>query len=463
MSAAGAALGGGERPASPAFWTGLVIVAILVNATFETMLFPALPLIKADFHLTTVEVGWAFTAYSLAAAISLPVVGKLCDIYGPRRLLIGVIAALTIGVLLPVASRSFPALVIGQGLQGLGATLMPLGIALLSNARTGSEDVRSAGLITAGAISTAGGMVLAGVLLGVTGYRTLYWGAFTLNIVILLAACIVALRPGQRWSRVSGVVDWLGALLLGGGLVSLLLAVSMGGADGWLTPSVGALLTGSAVLFALFLVRSRSVAEPLISLALLRVRSFNRVAIIQLFSGFGAIATFVLVPLIVQSPEGAGGFGRNASTSGFALAPFGICCIFAPLIVSRLRALIGVPMVMVVGSLIAVAGPVLLIAAWNIAVVGFAMGILGFGIALLLTQSFDLVGTAAPAKSVASLSGLVFVLKMIGSALGGQTSTSLVGVEPSEAGFTVALMLAALGMVVSAVAAVSLLKGAKPE
>lgn len=448
---------GGLRPA--AFWNGLVITAILVNATFETMLVPALPLIRADFGLTPSQVAWAYTAYGLAAGVSLPIVGKLGDIYGPRRLLIAVISIITVGVLLPVAGHSFYALVMGQALQGVGVALLPLGIALLSEARSGSEEVRSAGLMTAAAISTAAGMVLAGLLLGITGYRALYWGAFALDSAILLTACITSrTRTGPPRNRGTGTVDWAGGLLLGGALAALLLSVSIGSIEGWRSPHVAALLGASMVVLSLFAVRSRQRADPLIDLDILKIRFVNRIALVQFFSGFGAFATFVLVPLIVQSPVLAGGLGGDASMSGFALAPFGLCCIVAPLLVSKLRALVGVARVMSIGSLVAIAGPVLLLVSRDVTTIGIATGALGFGIGLLLTQSFDLVGTALPVERVASLSSLIFVIKMIGSAFGGQISMSLVGSAPSSAGFADALTLAVVAMAISVIAALSLLK-----
>src|SRR3546814_3287048 len=81
-------------------WNLLVIAAVLVNATFETMLVPAIPLIREDLGLTAPQSAWVLTAFMLAAAVSLPIVGKLGDIFGSERVLTAVFGALTIGVIL---------------------------------------------------------------------------------------------------------------------------------------------------------------------------------------------------------------------------------------------------------------------------------------------------------------------------------------------------------------------------
>ncbi len=455
----GAEESGERRGRSVLWWNILVIVAVLVNSAFETMLVPALPMILDDLGLTVSQSAWALTVFMLTAAVSLPIVGKLGDIFGARRVLVVVLVALTAGVLLPPAGNSFAALVVGQGLQGLGMSLIPLGVALLSGQRGEGGEIRSAALMTAGAVSTALGMVLAGVLLGFADWRALYWGAFIFDCAIVSCALFLLRRDGTPPAgRAQGAIDWLGALLLGGALLALLLAITLMEGVGWRSPWVIALAAASLVLGVSGVLHSLRAVQPLIDLGLLRLRAINRVVIVQFFSGFGTFATFISVPLIMQSPPAQGGLGLDASASGYALAPFGISAILAPVLVSRLRALFGAAMVMSVGSLIAVAAPALLLVASDVMMVGVAMGALGLGIGLIITQSFDLVGSTVPQDRVASMSSLIYVLKMVGASLGGQASTSLIGTVPSSENFSHALLLALAVMAASALAALTLLK-----
>src|SRR3546814_19009388 len=120
-----------------------------------------------------------------------------------------------------------------------------------------------------------------------------------------------------------------------------------------------------------------------------------------------------------QATCASGGLGLDASASGYALAPFGICCIVAPLFVASLRRLFGAGMVLFAAHLVAVAGPaLLLVSGGGILMVGLAMGTLGFGIGLLLTQSFDLVGSTVAPHLVVSIGSFIYVLKMVGPARG---------------------------------------------
>lgn len=452
-----------ERPPSSvagfavAPWRGLIMAAVLVNSTFETMLVPALPLIRKELFLTPAQAAWVFSAFLLTAAVSLPIIGKLGDIHGPRRVLSAVFIAITVGVLLPAASRSYPALLAGQALQGLGMSLIPLGVALLRSG-DGVSNVRSAPLLSAAAVSTAAGLFLAGIVLRMASYQALYWGALLPNAIIATASMIVLQRQDGARQAVPGLpgVDWLGGLLLGGALLFLLVGIDLAGSVGWERRQVIGLLVLASGLATLFIWRCQRVGEPLIEIGLLRVRSINRVAVVQLFSGFGTFATFVLVPILIQSPIETGGLARDASTASYTLAPFGICCVVGPMFVSPLRSRFGVPFVMAIGSIAAVAGPGLLSVGGNLTVLAFATGVLGFGIGMLVTQSFDLVGSTVPQHQVGSVGSLVFVLKMVGAALGGQAAVGLMGVVPSAAGFQRATALAVAVMFVSAAAGLSL-------
>src|SRR3546814_13690471 len=100
-------------------------------------------------------------------------------------------------------------------------------------------------------------------------------------------------------------------------------------------------------------------------------------------------------------------------------------------------------MVLFAASLVAVAGPaLLLVSGGGILMVGIAMGTLGFGIGLLLTQSFDLVGSTVAPHRVASIGSLIYVLKMVGAALGGQAAIAFIGPAPTAANFAPAYTLA---------------------
>src|SRR3546814_14663994 len=100
---------------------------------------------------------------------------------------------------------------------------------------------------------------------------------------------------------------------------------------GWRSPLAATLVAIGALLGLLGILWARSAKFPLIDVALLRFPAVNLVAIVQLLSGFGTFATFVAVPVMIHAPTASSRIGMDTSSSGYALAPFGMCCIMAPL------------------------------------------------------------------------------------------------------------------------------------
>jgi hypothetical protein len=111
---------------------------------------------------------------------------------------------------------------------------------------------------------------------------------------------------------------------------------------------------------------------------------------------------------------------------------------------------------MIIGSVFATSAPMTLAVAPNIWIVAVATAALGFGIGLILTQTFDLVGSIVPPERVASIGGLVYVLKMIGAAIGGQVTISFVHADAGAQGFLTGFAVAAAAMLIAAIAAFSL-------
>jgi MFS family permease len=441
-------------------WQIICIAAVFVNATLETMLVPALPSIRATFDLTPAQVAWVFTSTTLASAVSLPLLGRLGDIFGSRQVLAGVFLSITTGIAFALFGGTFEALLIGQVLQGFGMALIPLAVAMLSAASGDRSQLSTAPLMLAAALSTAAGLLLAGVVLQWTDYRGLFAFALAPNVIIFIVA-FASLRgsgapSATPFARRLADIDWLGAVLLGIALLSGLIGVTLVESADWTDPAVLSLILGAVSVALLWIWRSLATRSPIVELRLLADPAIGRTAFIQAATGFGTFAAFVLVPLLIATPAVSGGLGLDGSAAAYALAPFGVASILAPPLAAPLRKRLGAGFVMAIATVFAVAGPLTLAFASNIWMVAAATGALGFGIGLVITQSFDLVGAIAPPDRVASMGGLVYVLKMIGAAVGGQVTVSFVGAEPSAQGFFTGFAIATAAMVLAALTAFSL-------
>ncbi|WP_033295601.1 MFS transporter [Amycolatopsis jejuensis] len=429
----------------------VVTAALFAYSTLETMLSPALPEIQAAVGASTPAIAWMFTGLLLAGAVSTPLVGRLADVRDKRTVLLGVLAVVTVGTLLAAVASNVALLTVGQVLQGVGLSLVALAVGIIRDTQPAKRVASGNGLIVGtAASSTAVGLVVAGPILEVLPYQWLYW----IPLAVIVAALVVAVAvvpscpPAHR-----GRVDLPGAVLLAAGLAALLIAISRSSRDGWGSPLVLTLFAAGAVILAVFAVVELRTTDPLVDLRLLGTRTVLLACVVSFVVGFGTFVVFVLVPMMVQLPPETGyGLGGSALATGLYLVPLGIVGTAVAPLTGRLERLIGARGVMLTGTTVMVAASAVLLAApgrpWLIVV---STALTGLTVGLALTGVMNIVVATVPEDRTASVSGLAFVAKSVGGALGAQLGAVLLagsaapGAElPSWSGFRSAFLLAAI-------------------
>src|SRR5262245_9831444 len=206
----------------------------------QTLVIPLIPSLPVILGTDPADASWVITITLLAAAVIMPVSGRLGDLYGKRLILLASLVLLVAGSSISALASSLLPMVVGRGLQGCAMGVIPLGISIMRDIlpadRIGSAiAMMSATLGVGGAI----GLPVSAVIAQTSSWRVLFWLAAGLG-----AACLVLLRVVVPDSsvRAKGGFDGLGAVGLAGGLVCLLLAITKGGAWGW----------GSALTLGLF-------------------------------------------------------------------------------------------------------------------------------------------------------------------------------------------------------------------
>lgn len=434
-------------------WNWLCIAAVLVNATLENILVPALPQIRASLSLSAGEAAWLFSILLITAAVSLPITGRLGDAFGPRWLIVGVLVIVNLGVATAALAQTYSLLLLGLALQGPMLCLVPLALSLQREIRsaTQNENVSSAGLIAAASASTLVGMLLATMVLERFSFRILFWATLGLDLP-LLGGALLLIREHSAIRRASTKIDWFGALLLSLGLFGLLTGIGL---------SEASLKEASAVaLAALFLLgaalwRFRIAREPLIDLDLLLAPRIAYAALIQFGAGFGTFGMFVILPMIVSSPPEKGGFGLGGSTVSLCLLPFGVTGLVSPAVVPLLRGWLSSGAILLLGSISLLLAPLVALE-FSLASFAISAGLLGIGIGVLVTQTFDLIGAGLPADRVATFSALAYVLRMVGNAFGGLVLGIIAGSAVGNA-FTWGLAAAASAMLIPTLASMALL------
>jgi EmrB/QacA subfamily drug resistance transporter len=334
---------------------GGLSIALMLASVDQTIVSTVLPEIVADIGGIG-QYSWTFTAYLLTSTVTIPLYGKLGDVYGRRPLFVFAIVTFIVSSVLCGLSQTMPELIVSRGLQGIGAgALFPLALATVGEIVPIRERGRYQGLLGAG---YAGGAILGPLAGGFIADNASWRWVFLINIplgLVSLVLVLVTLPTGGR-RRHDRPIDYTGALLLAGATVCLLLALEWGGQRfGWGSPEVLVAFAGFAVCSALLVAVERGAAEPILPFHLVREGTVAACLLAIALAAMAMYGVMAYAPLFVTAVLGA-----SATSAGAALLPLLIGDILASFITGqwiarsgRLRpnALTG-PLVLVTGSLL---------------------------------------------------------------------------------------------------------------
>lgn len=382
----------------------------------ETVVSVALPSIQRDLDLSSTALQWVMNAYLLVIAALVAVAGRVSDNLGRvRTFLIGV-AIFAICSMLGGLSTEGWHLISMRAVQGVGAALMiPSSQAIVTSAFPVSERGRAMGIYAGISLAfLALGPLIGGVLTEHFGWE---W-VFFVNVPVAIgtiALTLVARPAGQRVPS-TGRFDWLGAVLLVGGLTGAVFGLMQSSSWGWSDPGVLVPLVGGVIAVALFVVVELRVAAPLIDLGIFRSGNFAADSVVLFVVQFALMGISVFGSIYSQDV-----LGFSPVEAGLALLPMTIpLLIFAPQ-VGKLYDRLG-PRGLVTGGCLGAAVGFALSATlvvdldyWRL-VPGYVL--LGIGIAFIMTPSNTDGMNAAPAALRGQASGVIQSVRQIGGTLG---------------------------------------------
>ncbi|WP_262380274.1 MFS transporter [Nonomuraea sp. PA05] len=447
----------------------VLAVAGIVGSLMQTLVVPLVGELPRLLDASAADTSWVITVTLLVGAVATPVVGKLGDLYGKRRMMLACSVPLIAGSVVCALAGSLLPMIVGRGLQGLGVGMIPLGVSalrdLLPPQRVGSAiALMSSSMGIGGAL----GLPISAAVAEYADWRMLFWGSGALSV--LVAVLIWLLVPATP-ARGHGRLDVVGAIGLGIALVCLLLGVSKGAGWGWGSGTTLGLLGAAvvvALLWGLWELRAR---DPLVDLRTTARPQVLLTNVASVLVGFAMYAQSLVVIQLLQLPEATGyGLGQSMLAAGLWLAPSGLMMMAVSSLGARLSAARGPRTSLFAGALIIALG------------YGAAVGLMGWAWGLMVASSVGSIGVglaygampalimgAVPRSETASANSFNTLMRSIGTSV----SAAVVGVVlsqmtvtlggralPSEWGFRTALLV---GCGVAVVAALVTLTLPKPR
>jgi EmrB/QacA subfamily drug resistance transporter len=425
----------------------------------------ALPSIKVDLGFSQDNLQWVISAYALVFGGFLLLGGRAADLLGRRRIFLVGVVVFTVASFLAGMAWSEGSLIGARAVQGLGAAIIsPAALSILSvTFQEGRERNIALGVWGAvGGFGAAAGVLLGGVLTDALSWEWIFF----VNVPVGVAAFLIApfLLSESRDARVSSF-DVPGAVLVTGGLSSLVYAITQAGQQGWLAGETLAFFAAALVMLTAFVGWELRHPEPLMRLGIFQIRTVSGANVAGFILGTALFAMFLMLTLYMQQV-----LGYSAMKTGVAyLAVAGTAIIWSA-VAAQLVTRIGVKPVLVAGMTTLTAG---LVYFTQVSVGGSYLGdllpgflLVGFGIGFAFVP-ISIAALAGVQSAEAGLaSGLINTSQQIGGALGiaalstiasSRTDSALAGGTPLPTalvdGFTNAFIagtvIAALGILAS--------------
>ncbi|AIA04927.1 MFS transporter [Streptomyces noursei] len=451
-AAAARATGRGTVPTSPAIVLLCLVLVELSSGVTQGFLGPLLKGLTSTLHVTVADLNWISVANLLASVAFTPVLSRLGDLHGHRRILRWNLALVLAGSVLVGLSRSFGLLLVGSVLQGAFAGFFPLLVGILRNRGTAQQNRRGISVMVAALVAgLALGTVASGLIAQFVAQPTaaLWVPAAAVSLALVVTWPLLpesADRPGGR-------TDWWGALLLCTGLVALMLALGQGGSPGWewTSPKTLGCLVGGLLVTALWVRVELRTAEPVMDVRLFRRRNVVVVSVVTVTFSSCMLGLLVANPVFLgTSPAEAGyGLGLAPMATAFALLPNMLALVVGALLAPALARRISDRRTLVTGSLLMAAGN-LATFAWHTSLVPYLLftAVVGLGSGLLQHSTRTLAVEAVPHDQTSVGSGINELLINVGGSLGAAVVLSVFAAEttaghqlPAESAYTHAWLL----------------------
>ncbi|MFD1859667.1 MFS transporter [Aeromicrobium camelliae] len=423
-------------PRSAPAWLKILVLSLcgMVSALQFTLVIPLLPAFPELLDISASDSSWLVTATLLTAAVGTPIIARMADMYGKRRMLLVALGAMILGSVICALEVSFLTMIVGRALQGFGASLIAVGISILRDELPPKRIGTAVALMSATmGIGSALGLPLAGVLSDVFGWHSIFWFGAVAGAALVVSLLVVV---DESPVRTPGRFDVGGALLLSAALVCLLLPISKGSVWGWGEPVVLVLLASSVALLAVWIPVELRINQPMVDLRTSARRPVLVTNIASIFAGMAMFVNMLVTVQVLQQPVESGvGFGLDVTSAGLAMVPSGLAMVAISPISGWLLGRFGGRLVLLVGSaLMAFTYIGRVFYADSVAAVVIGSTLVGIGTALAFAAMPTLIMSSVPITETASANGLNSLVRSIGTSLASTVVAAIMATYTIEAG-----------------------------
>jgi MFS family permease len=425
----------------------------------ETMLIPAIPDLINDFNVSYGTSSWILTTYLISGAVATPIVGKLSDVYGKKKVLLAVMLIYAVGVSFAGFASNIYTLLLVRAIQGIGMGMFPIAFGLIRDQFPREKISIGQGIISSMfAAGAAVGLSAGAVIVENFGWQATFFTIIPIAILLLITIWrfvhvretlesdpsevrltdrkdeefdVAPFDNSSKGKRGKLHLDIRGAAALAVSITSFLLCLTLietSSGSSIETNSVIGILSGyglilgsavvAAISFGLFLLIERREKYPLIDLRLLGNKVILPSILIILIVGLSNFMVFQTIPILVRNPEPLG-FGADVVDAGTIQLPFALVfLVFGPtsgFIISRLGSLRPV----IVGTSIITASFLGLVFFHDSPIaISVNLGVLATGLSFAAIGAMNVIILATPKEHTGISLGIATLVRIIGSAIG---------------------------------------------
>lgn len=444
-----------------------VLVTVLcmsgtVVALQQTLIIPLLADFPGILGIDYASASWLVTATLLTAAVATPIVSRLADMFGKRRMMVVSLLTMVLGSVIAAVGATFPAMLVGRGLQGFASALVPVGIGILRDELPKSKVAGATAMMSATlGIGSAFGLPLSGLAYEHFGWQSIFWLSAASGVALLIAVLVVV---PESPVRTPGRFDYGGAVLLSVALTALLLGISKGGAWGWASEPTILALVVSLVAFAAWFPYELRVNQPMVDLRTSARRPVLLTNISALLVGISMYANMLSTTQQLEVSTVTGyGHGMTAMVAGLCMMPAGLMMVAVSPVAGRLIGRVGAKRTLVLGGLVlAVAYTLRIFLTGSVPLIVAGAMLVTTGTAIAYASMPMLIMGSVPITETASANGLNALLRSVGTSISSAVISAVltaVTVEvagqvfPALGAFKVIFAMAAVAGVASALVA----------